>query len=633
MDKGGEDLPGVRCGWMHADHWHRGRYGLDGWMPVGRLVWADFEPQLPLAYEQVLTLRDGRLTTRMTTASGKICFCSYFDPGNPDILTFEIEYDFVEGALPPLLLEPVLADESAYSGCIRGTASQLDDQEERGCGQMRVQVGTADSVMALRVEDLEGTAKVLPERRGLRMDFQESRGRHVLRLGTAAFGRRDELVSTLCEAGPEHWAQAARDHWEKRWGHGWVQLPDANLQALWARSHYYLLCSYGPDVRCPAAPMGWSGLGWPYSFPQDLSYIHPVLLRLGHYDIAKAWVEFYCRTIPSMQEVTARVYGAKGCMWAWEYPIGEASSILREGAPNVFQFEIHNAAYPARMAYETALHLRDADWSRDVAWEVVRETARFFASTLRRGADGLWELCVVPSMGQDEIDMGEGRNYLCSLFSAKYSLSIAIRFSRQLEIEGEEITVWGRILEEGLAFSKLQDASGLYATREGIQVQSYLGSQKHPIQLNPLVFLPVGEATERELSAYARRHELCQGGESREYLGWTLPAFWLASSRLGDSAGLLDDLACGISSRNIDADWLQIYESSRARHPYYMTSHGLFMQAIQDALVSDFWGEVKVAKCCPKEWAEIAFGGLRTSDGKMWAGKFQNGVWHLDSDR
>ena len=32
---------------MHADHWHRGAYGLDYWLPVARLCRADGEPPEP----------------------------------------------------------------------------------------------------------------------------------------------------------------------------------------------------------------------------------------------------------------------------------------------------------------------------------------------------------------------------------------------------------------------------------------------------------------------------------------------------------------------------------------------------------------------------------------------------------
>ena len=43
--------------------------------------------------------------------------------------------------------------------------------------------------------------------------------------------------------------------WERRWGDAYVQVPVANQQALWARSLFYMLATYGPDVASPAPPM------------------------------------------------------------------------------------------------------------------------------------------------------------------------------------------------------------------------------------------------------------------------------------------------------------------------------------------------------------------------------------------
>lgn len=33
--------------------------------------------------------------------------------------------------------------------------------------------------------------------------------------------------------------------------------------------------------------------------------------------------------------------------------------------------------------------------------------------------------------------------------------------------------------------------------------------------------------------------------------------------------------------------------------PYYVTSHGLFLQAIGDAFVSDYWYGEMIGKACP----------------------------------
>jgi hypothetical protein len=548
---------------------------------------------------------------------GRYQFSSYFDPGNPDILAFEIEYDFKE-AFPSLCFEPVLTQELGSIGSVSGTVRTIE--EDRDWRFLCLQVGTADSRVALRLFTLEGTASFATDPRGIRIEFS-SRGRHLLLLGTASASRESELKETMARLDPRGLAEQAAGHWRKRWGKGWINVPDLAAQKLWSRSHFYILSSYGADVRAPAPPMGWAGSAWPYGFPQDLSFIHPALLRLGHLDIAKSWIEFYARTIPSMQEMTRRIYGSAGTMWAWGYPIGETSRILVDGVPNKYQYEIHNAAYPARMAYETALHLGDPVWAREIAWPVVRESARFFASNLRRAQDGLWDLRVSPSMGQDEIDQDGGSNYLCSLFGARYALNAGERLARQTGLEDEETVRWRGILADGLAFSRLFNAkAGLYATREGIDVSSYLGKQKHPIQLNPLYCAPMEQIDEPTWSAVRRRREICVGVGKQASQGWTVHACCLAAAHAGDADGFLSDLHLAESDQNLDADWLQIYECAPAHKPYYITSHGLYLQAVQDVLVSDFSGKTEFGVGCPKEWDEIQFGGLQTYDQNTWSG-------------
>ena len=619
-----------RTVWMHADHWYRGNFGADGWVPLGRLTWAERSPAAPREYEQKLTMWDGRLTTRVAGPEGSYRFSSYFDPGNPDVLAFEIEYDFSEGTLPSLLFHPCLTWDLSFIGRATGSVRSLEQEESPAWSLLEMNTGTVTTVAALRGVDLEGSCKVVADPRGLKLEFTERRGRHVLWLGAANESRREELVASLRAAEPKAWAARAAENWRKRWGSGWIHIPDPEKQALWARSHFYMLASYNADVRSPAPPMGWSGNQWPYGFPQDLSYIHPALLRLGHADIPKGWVEFYARTIPSMREITRHVFGASGVMWAWEYPIGETSQLMMNGSPHRYAFQIHNAAYPARMALETARHLGDLAWAREFAWPVVLESARFFASLVRRAADGLWDLKVSPCSGQDEYDETERANYLCSLFSALYALQAGLQLAGQLGIEDGETARWRNILADGLAFPRLLGhESGTYALAQGADALSRFGVQKHPVQINPLVFLPLGRLTRPTLTAYELRHQLCIGHEKREYAGWTLPAFWLAAAHMGDGQGLLDDLAHGVPTGTIDADHIQFYESANAHAPFFVTSSGLYCQALQDALVQDYWGRTEFGSACPAAWQRVAFGGLRTSDRRAWAGRRDGQGWEI----
>ncbi|MCY3020863.1 MAG: hypothetical protein NTW87_17745 [Planctomycetota bacterium] len=630
---------------MHADHWHRGAWGLDYWLPLGRLLWAGKPAAPPRKYRQELRIVHGYLHTEMTWPGLSATLVAYFNPARRDLLAVHVSYEAMgRTTMPDLLLAPETDIRTNYDQHLTGAGEGLELDAGNGWWLGRVRVGSADSVLGLRVISDGGRALLKPAAEGIAISFSGKRGKHLLLIGAAGVSRREELCADMrAVRGAEEFIEESIAAWHRRWGEAALDVPVPEYQALWQRSHYYVLASCAPDVRSPAAPMGWSGNGWPFHFPQDVSYIHPALLRLGHLDIARAWVEFYRGYLETMQAYTQRIYHARGAMWAWEFPIGPRADLLKNGAPNWFQFEIHNAAYPARMARETALYLRDPQWAAEYAWPVVRESARFLGSVLRRENDGTWGLHVTPSMGQDEMGGQDAKNYLCALFSARYCLQSAIAMAMELQQQDAELDQWRAILRDGLAFGRLYDkAQGIYVTCEGLLGARQIGKQKHPVQLNPLIFLPLwGDPANRPapeeleaptVNAYRSRGELCAGVRESFYHGWTLAAYWLAASHSRDAQGLLHDLGQALPGRYVDADWIQIYETSGSTGaPFYVTSHGLYLQALNDALVSDYWGRTEVGAACPDGWKDVSFTKLHTADGKVLSGKRAGGGWQVET--
>ena len=620
---------------MHADHWHRGAYGLDYWLPVARLLWADGPPDPPSGYRQELTLFDGRLRTELAWPGLRATLTATFHPHRRDLLAIDVRHEASgDETVPPLRLAPETQVRTHYGQELSGAAETVEQGSDWWLG--RVRVGTAESVVALRVLSTEGEVELSTDDEGLRLQCSGGRGRHFLLIGTAGAQRQPELCREIKAVGvPEDFLAEAAQAWHLRWGTAWVHVPVPEYQALWARSLYYVLCSYAPDVRSPAPPMGWAGNGWPFHFPQDVSYIHPALLRLGHFDVARAWVDFYRRSLDNMIDYTKRVYRADGAMWAWEFPIGPDSRLLDGDSPNWCQFEIHNAAYPARMAREASLYLNDPAWSREVAWPVVRESARFLGSILVREDDGTWGIQLEPSFGQDEMGGHDGKNYLCALFSAQYALTTALAMADELEHDDAHFDRWRAILADGLAFGRLLDPdTNLLVTCEGLSGVEQLGREKHPVQLNPLTFLPLGKAYDHVVRAYQRRYDLCAGVREGRYHGWTLAAFWLAASHMGDAEGLQAELGQTRRGRYVDRDWIQIYETSGATQAaYYVTSHGLYLQALNDALVTDYWRWIQVGAACPDAWREARFAGLHAADGRILSGERAKGGWQVTESR
>lgn len=603
----------------HADHWHRGKWGLDYWMPVCRLMWAGKEPAAPASATQTQRLYDGDLTTTLNWPGLRWQTRSYFHPYRRDLLAVEIDYD-ADGPTtpPPLLLKPQTRAITSYGDEVTGRGTTL--QLTASSWTSRVRMGSADSTVVLRTLSEEGSIELTNDGDGVRIAFKGPRGKHLLLIGIAGTSRADALSADVnAVTNRSAYAAEAKSAWRRRWGDAYIVVPDRNVQAMWARSLYYVLASYAPEVRAPAAPMGWAGNSWNFHFPQDVSYIHPALLRLGHIDIAKAIVEFYRQHIDNTLKTTRRLYGVDGAMWAWEHPIGPDAHILPDGTPNHFQFEIHNGAYPARMARETSLYLNDAKWTREIAWPIVRESARFYGTVATKEANGKHSIHVIPSMGQDEMGGEDAKNYLDALYSAEYTLKTAVAMADELGLSDPAIGTWREIVKGGMAFDRLRDPrTGLLATCEGLAGAKQMGKAKHPVQLNPLIFLPpLGAVQEEVHRAYRQRQALCAGVPENHYHGWTLAAFWLAASREGDGEGLAHELSQSIKGQYVDRDWIQIYETSAATHaPFYVTSHGLYLQALNDAAFSDYLGEPRTFAAWPASWKSGSFTNLRTIRGQ-----------------
>jgi len=639
---------------MHADHYSRGSYGLDYYLPVARLAWLTNCPEDVDTYRQELNIYDGRLETSYLLPGVYVKMVSYFNPYNRDIFAMELKYEAYQNrTMPGIILLPQTEVWTQYGNRFTGEFGcvKLDRQTNYFTGRLRI--GTADSYICLKILSAQGTACIDRHEDGVSISFEGERGYHLLLIGVAGWQRKHELLDAVesitdIEAYSRHSAEA----WHKRWGDSWIEIPADEYQALWCRSLYYMLCSCSSDATSPSPPNGWTGNMWNFHFPQDFSYIVPALLRLGHLDIVKAKVEFYRSMLDDAIRNTRRIYGVQGAMWPWEFPIGPNFELFRESfkdgneeeiceygsdgsiryaAPNWYQFEIHNSAYPARMAYETSLYLNDDKWTREVAWPIIRESTRFYVSIMNKEADGTWGIHVKPSMGQDEMGGHNEKNYLCALFSAKYCLKKALEMANRLGYGAEESGTWKRILEEGLAFKRLFSKKyGMYYTCESLLKFEPEMNQKHPVQLNPLTFLPLEELEPQTLKAYQERYELCPSVKKGIVMGWTLGAYWLAASHMRDAEAMLYELSQMLPKNYTDDDMIQIYESSGLYWShYYTTTHGLYLQALNDALVSDYWGEVEIGAACPDRWKEVRFNNLYTKDGKVWSGEKVSQGWKV----
>ncbi|MCD7941147.1 MAG: hypothetical protein LUH50_14445 [Bacteroides intestinalis] len=273
----------------------------------------------------------------------------------------------------------------------------------------------------------------------------------------------------------------------------------------------------------------------------------------------------------------------------------------------------------ARIAYETSLFVDDEAWTRQYAWPLITESARFYRNICTKKADGYWHLFVEPGMGQDERGGFNQKDYLCALYSAKYCFQKAVACG--LDNSGE----YAQILQEGLAFAPLKGEGGFYYSCAGSGPDDF-GKQKHPVQLNELAFLPTEEkASPEALKVYDLRYEITKDAKVPYFYGWTLGEFLLAGSRVGDAEGWRKDWDNMLKSDYVDKDFIQVYETSKTFNmTFYNTTNGLIAQSLFNNLICDWYDRLEVGKCFP--WTgKVSFKNLYSKLGVKIAGTIENG--------
>jgi hypothetical protein len=204
------------------------------------------------------------------------------------------------------------------------------------------------------------------------------------------------------------------------------------------------------------------------------------------------------------------------------------------------------------------------------------------------------------------------------LVSAQFALQKAIEYD--LDKDNKMVTV----LTDGMALSPLVAQNGVYLNHLGHLPEAF-HKQKHPDQLFPLVHTPLApRPDEPTRMAHQLRYDIAAGAHESRFIGHTLGEFILASARMHDVDGWRKDWSMILPRRYADPDLIQFYESTGNNLSYYITTHGLFAQALLETIVSTWWNELDLASCIP--WnGTVSFGNIRTILGVTVSGHVKNG--------
>ena len=579
----------------HMKHFARGKFNADYLLPVANMYW-ETEPVEVETYNQFQHFYDGTVTTSFQTAEYSINLVSWFDPVQKDLAGFKIT---VKGSCPAILISPPRSIAAMYNQQL--TAEVKDTLHQ---GTWRAEITCLNAKSTIKVN---GNAAMQQVENGLKLLLKE--GENLVLVA----------VNSDIDVSPSVSLQRSKAWWNRTWSKtGWLDLPDERAQKIWVRSLAYTLYSHNDDgFGCPP-PTGLAGNAWPFPFPFDSGCRHLLLLSTGHIQTAKKWIEFWHSRIDGLKDYTRRRYNSEGIFMPHVFPYGSAYDYHQPEVPNYYYYPIYNSALMSRMAHETAVMANDARWTKAFAEPLISEAAKFYLAHLKKGDDGFWHLHLIPSISLDESGKTDKPDYVTGLLSAQYALQKAIDYG--LDSTGN----MKKILDEGLAFKALVAENGMYYNHQGQQLSDF-GKQKHADQLFPLVHLPLAKTPDLPTRRAADlRYDITAGAKENRFIGHTLGEFLLASTRMHDVAAWQKDWSMITPSRYTDPELVQFYESTGNNLAFYVTTHGLFAQALLETVVSAWWNELHLGACVPWK-GKIRFGNIRTLPGVSVSGEIENG--------
>jgi hypothetical protein len=573
---------------IHINHWGRFIFqsqdlksdtSADYIIPTMRTYWETIPNDIS-NYHQVQSFYDGTLNTRFTyNHQNNITLTSWFDAVNRDLSAICLE---VENDAPAIIMAPI-TQFIPYTYGYKDTAEQRFTISKEGDNwKIEITCLTSTPVKTSKMYIYSNT-EIQPCPEGLKIIPQKGINNIYISYGEAV--NSAEVSSSLSKT---------TEYWHNTWKNsGWLDLPDEHSQKMWVRSMAYILSTFNNDGISFAPTSGLTGNMFPFNFAQDMFYAQPTLLATGNVSVVKSWIEKFASILDDMKSYAKRLWpDAEGIYPPWELPYGPIDGYHSPSVPIFYCYEPHNSAYLCRMAHESAIMVNDPEWIQKNVIPLIREIALFYKSFCKKEEDGNWHLFITPSIGQDEAGGRNQKDYLCSLYSAKYSFQKALEYG--LDTDG----IYETILDDGLAFPNLLSEKGFFYASSGSGISDF-GKQKHPVQLNGLAYLPVEPSPlTPERSAYEHRYETTYQANKPYFYGWTLGEFLLASSHIHDVSGWQKDWNQLRSSDYTDEDWVQIYETSSTTHqPFYIATHGLISQSLYNNIVSDYWGKLVIAPC------------------------------------
>jgi trehalose/maltose hydrolase-like predicted phosphorylase len=363
------------------------------------------------------------------------------------------------------------------------------------------------------------------------------------------------------------WQRLAADNalaWERRWDTDIVVQGDTALQRVVRSMLFYLLACAAEGTELGIPPMGLSSGGYyGHIFWDSDTWMFPSLL-VTHPDIARSLVDFRRRTLDAAR-ANARANGYQGAMYPWEADERGQETTPHFAVQNA-KMEIHVNGDVALAQWQYYLATGDSAWLATDGYPVIRETANFWVSRVRRdSAADRYHIDSVVSVHEGLIGVSDDA-YTNAV--ARKNLEIAVNASARIGKPADPR--WAEVAAK--LHLPYDSASEYYRTYEGAP-DSTLGA------VTPLLSYPLGVP----MSERAKRAQLRQAVRRllAEAPGAVMCSTLLSvgAAELGDRA-LLDSLLPHSYQGHLRGPFLMLSETPTNDAVNFVTGAGGFLQQV-----------------------------------------------------
>ncbi|WP_373497169.1 glycosyl hydrolase family 95 catalytic domain-containing protein [Aquiflexum sp.] len=428
-----------------------------------------------------------------------------------------------------------------------------------------------------------------------------------------------------------------KSEWEENWNRSYIDFSEDRAHHIWNRANYYNLSNFPVTPEKALIPTGLNTNIWGFTFPQDVYYVVENLTRTGHFDRYEKSMQYWLDILPEVKKYSQRIMGLEGGYYPWTPPFAMWDEFEKEGVVGTDSYQIHNPAYVAAMVWHYYLRTNDQEFLQKY-FPIMEEVWRFYSQVLHKSERGTYDVFHHTATSQDEhFRKTDSKNYLDASLSAEYTLRnylLAAEILKSGELDLVEKAK--EIKQAGLERDALLNQYGYFNTFEGDDRAK--NSQKHPVQLNAITFVPMADRgmAQPTVTAWENRYDLTSEARKPISQGWTYAAFALSSSRMGSPEGLNSDLHAIQYAAHADPRWVQFYEYTfweryTLHTAYYFVTHGLYQQALSDALVQDWQGFADIFATVLPQWENrrFSFKGLHTLKWVSVDGVWDNGHFRI----